>query len=143
MIDIILQFWGWTGLKPAEIIGTNSFGNMIVRDHSDRFWRICPEELSCEPIAENREKLVELSQDEEFVLDWEMHQLVDLARGALGDPEADQCYCLKIPAVLGGEYSAVNFGTISVSELISFAGRITEQIKDLPDGSKIDFKFVE
>jgi len=143
MINIIQQSWGWTGLNAAEIIGTNKFGNMIVRDQSDHFWRICPEELSCEPIAETKDGLVELSRDEEFVVDWEMDQLIDIARDALGDPQSGYCYCLKVPAVLGGEYSAGNFGTIPIRELISFAGQAAEQIKDLPDGSKIEFKFID
>jgi len=61
------------------------------------------------------------------------------ALGALGD---GQCYCLKIPAVLGGEYVPQNFGTISLIELIGAAGEIARQIENVPDGTRVEFKIV-
>jgi hypothetical protein len=75
-------------------------------------------------------------------LDWEMARLVEQARQKLGPLAAGRCYCLKVPAVLGGSYAADNMGTISRSELISFSGDLAEQIRDVPDGSHIKIKFV-
>jgi hypothetical protein len=66
-----------------------------------------------------------------------MERLVDLATAKLGPPDKGRCFCLKIPAVLGGAYGPENFETISLSELISCSGDLASQIKDVPDGAKV------
>jgi len=120
----------------------NSFGNLIVRATDGAYWRICPEELSCKKIADNAEQFAALSATDEFRTDWEMARLVEQARQTLGPLAAGRCYCLKLPAVLGGSYAADSMGTISRRELVSFSGDIAEQLKDVPDGSHIKLKIV-
>jgi hypothetical protein len=44
---------------------------------------------------------------------------------------------------LGGKYDVANFGTISRRELVAFAGDISEQINDVPDGTRVKFRFTE
>lgn len=142
MLDTIREARGWIGLDPAEVVDANSFGNLIVRASDGAYWRICPEEWSCAPIAPNAKEFAALSCDEDFQVDWLMTRLVEIARQQLGPLGEGQCYCLKIPAVVGGPYEASNFGAISLRELIDFAGNMAEQIKDLPDGTRIRLKIV-
>lgn len=142
MIDIIREAWGWIGLEPAEVIATNDFGNVIVRAKDGAYWRICPEEWLCDKVAENEHQFKELFAGDDLRTDWEMSQLVRLARQALGDISPEQCYCLKIPGVIGGKYEAANLGTISRIELIRFSGDMAQQIKDVPDGTAIRIKIV-
>jgi hypothetical protein len=142
MHELVRKAWGWIGLDPAEVLAENAFGNLIVRATDGTYWRICPEELSCKEIARNAEQFAALSGTDEFLTDWEMARLVEEARQKLGPLAAGRCYCLKLPAVLGGSYAADNMGTISRGELISFSGDIAEQIKDVPDGSHIRLKIV-
>jgi len=59
LIAIVEESCGWTGLKPALIVGDNDFGNLMVKDPEGRYWRLCPEELSCKVIASTK---VELDQ---------------------------------------------------------------------------------
>ena len=61
----------------------------------------------------------------------------------LGKPGKDRCFCLKVPAILGGEYAIANIGVIDLDELISFSGDAASQIKDLPDGAQIRLKLVD
>ena len=142
MLDVVRTAWNWTGLDPAEVVATNAFGNLIVRARDGAIWRICPEELSCQAIAANDEEYQALLADEEFRIDWEMRALVKLAYETLGPLEPDRCYCLKMPSVLGGAYEAENLGTNSRLELVSFAGDIGEQIKDVPDGGRVEIRVV-
>jgi hypothetical protein len=141
-IETIAQAWGWNGLVAKSLVDQNSFGNVIVLDHDGRYWRICPEELSCVIIASNDGEYARIRSDPTFVRDWAMSRLHTEAREALGPTAEGRCYCLKIPAVLGGAYAPVNFGMIALDELISFSGHIAHQIKDLPDGARIEFSFV-
>jgi hypothetical protein len=135
--------WGWTGVGPVEIIDVNLFGNFIIADSEGVCWRIIPEELTQERIAENREALSSKFEDQNFLRDWKMDQLAEIARSALGTPKTNECFCLKIPATLGGKYNRENLGRIAISELIRASGELARQIDDLPDGTPIELKVID
>lgn len=137
MISEINKAWNWKEFNAVEIIRTNDFGNVIFKTDKNEYWRICPEEISCKKIAESESEFDRLSTDSEFIEDWEMSNLVTIAKSKLGELEENQKYCLKIPAVIGGEYDKSNIGKISFVELISFSGDLGFQIKDLKNGQKI------
>ncbi|OBQ46412.1 DUF1851 domain-containing protein [Tamlana sp. s12] len=128
MIAEINKAWNWKGFNATEIIRTNEFGNVIFKTDKNEYWRICPEEISCGKIAES---------DSEFIEDWEMTNLVNIAKSELGELKENEKYCLKMSAVIGGEYEKSNLGKISFAELIAFSGDLGFQIKDLKDGQKI------
>ena len=143
MIDLIKEVWGWIGIEPIEIVGENAFGNLLIKDVGNQYWRITPEELSCEIVAKDELKYQELCKDDDFALDWSMEKLVNEARGKLGTLPEGHKYCLKIPGVVGGEYGGDNLGTVPFKELIAFSGDLANQIKDLPDGAEIKFNILE
>ncbi|HIP49007.1 MAG TPA: DUF1851 domain-containing protein [Lutibacter sp.] len=137
MIAEINKSWNWKGFNATEIVQTNEFGNVIFKTNKNEYWRICPEEISCEKIAESESEYNRISSDSEFVEDWKMTNLVNTAKSELGELAENQKYCLKMPAIIGGEYEKKNLGKISFSELIAFSGDLGFQIKDLKDGQKI------
>jgi len=143
VVDIVKRSWGWIGIEPVEVVAMNSFGNLLIKDATNRYWRLCPEDLYCQIVAENDASLATLLKDPDFAEDWEMRELVRLAHKKLGPLENGRRYCLKIPGILGGAYDEQNLATIALGELISFSGHLAGQIKDLPEGSKIEFKFTE
>jgi hypothetical protein len=133
----IQKAWGWTGLRPKQVLEVNSFGNLLIVDHTDRYWRICPEELSCVVVADTAADFAALRDNAEFLSDWEMARLREIAANERGQLKDGRVYCLKVPAVLGGHYEASNIADISLSELIAFSGDLGLQIKDLPDGTSV------
>lgn len=143
LIEIIKTAWGWTGIRPSEVVCGNPFGNVIVKDEGGAYWRICPEELQCEIVAANDSDLENLFSNEDFILDWEVEKFVEVARAHLGELPENRKYCLKIPGPLGGKYAPENFGTINWLEQIAVSGDVAEQIKDLPDGAQIKIKVVD
>ena len=132
MLNTIGESWGWTGLEPTAIAAANEFGNVIVKAVDGAFWRICPEALSCELIAGDEGEFDAIWADVEFQRDWQMTRLVEIAFAKLGPVDADRCYCLKLPAVVGGAYNVSNFATNSRRELLAFSGNLAQQIKDVP-----------
>src|SRR5262245_43189804 len=124
LLGIISKAWGWMGIVPKEVLEMSAFGNVILKDDAGRYWRICPEELSCTMIAETAERYRQLLDTSEFRLDWEMGDLVGLAKRLLGPISADRCYCLKMPSVLGGKYDEENLGMITRSEILAFSGHM-------------------
>ncbi len=134
---MISDSWGWLGMGAVEVAATNAFGNVIFVDSAHRFWRISPEELSCELVADTRDEYDALIRDHDFRQDWEMTRLVEQAQARYGKQGEDQCFFLKRPAVLGGRYAIENVGTISRQELVAFAGSVARQIKDVADGEQV------
>ena len=142
LLEEISSAWGWVGVEPIEIVGENDFGNLIIRDFEEKYWRLCPEDCYCKIIANNRQELEVLSSNPEFLQDWHMSPLVNLAKEILGPLTEGRKYCLKIPAVIGGEYAASNLATAPLSALIGFSGYIAQQIHELPDGTPIKLEIV-
>jgi hypothetical protein len=136
MINTINNKWGWTGAKAVEVIDTNAFGNVIFKSDKGAYWRICPEELYCEKIAENFSEFEPLVKSEYFIAGWEIPELVETATAYLGALNEDEKFCLKLPSVLGGLPDLENLGKISHLQLLSFSGEMAQHIKDLPDGTK-------
>ena len=143
LISEIREAWGWVGIDPEEVVGENDFGNLIVRDRAGQYWRLCPEDSYCRVIADNREELDELSEDQEFLHDWNMSALVEEAKKAHGPLPDGRKYYLVIPGVLGGVYDASNIKTLPLVELVRLSGDIAKQIKDIPDGAKVEFEVTD
>ena len=139
-VQLINKAWNWKGINVVSILESNYFGNIIFIDEKEKIYRICPEELTMKKIAESKEDFDILKNYEDFKEDWEMVNLVEMARKELGELSILEKYCLKIPAVLGGEYSNDNLGKIKYDEQILVSGDLAYQIKDLKDGQKITLK---
>lgn len=142
ILNEIKDAWGWVGIDPQEVVKENEFGNLIIRDFSDRFWRLCPEDVYCEIIAESIEEYNSLIKNEEFLEDWFMSAMVQEAEGSLGKLEPGFKYHMVIPGVLGGEYGASNVEVAPLIEIIRFSGGIGKQIEELPDGAQIELKVI-
>jgi len=138
IVEEINEAWGWVGVDAVKVAGENEFGNLLIEDRMQRYWRLCPEELICTVVAQHRAELDSLLVQPEFVQDWCMAPMVELARSRLGSLEDGRKYCLKIPGVLGGEYVQSNLGTIAFDELIRVSGDLAQQISALPDGTNIE-----
>ena len=137
LLESIKAAWSWRGIEPVEVIEINSFGNVIVTTVGGRIWRICPEELKADLIADSYSTFEMLRSHPDFVEDWKMTALAAKAEAILGRPGEGRCYCLKYPAVLGGQYGGDNLATIGIEELVSVAGDMARQIADRPDGAHV------
>ena len=143
LLDIINEHWGWTGLKGIEIVGRNEFGNFIVLGEDQAYWRICPEELTCEVVAESQSDYLQLVESEDFQMDWNMTNLVQLARTHLGSLKEGWAYNLVVPATFGGRYDEANIRSVPLEELIGHSGKWALAIKDLPDGAQIELRVID
>ncbi|MDM3870152.1 DUF1851 domain-containing protein [Porticoccus sp. W117] len=138
----IKEAWGWVGIEPQEVVIENEFGNLIVKDFDDKFWRLCPEDVYCEIVAQSIDEYNTLIKDEEFLEDWFMSAMVQEAESALGKLESGYKYHMVIPGVLGGEYGGSNVKVAPLLEIIRFSGDLGKQIEELPDGAQIELKVV-
>ncbi len=143
IIEALKASWDWVGLKPAEIVAENEFGNLIIKDEQDRFWRLCPEEVYCKVIADSIYEYNKLIQDDDFLNDWNMTVMVDEAMEMLGPLEDGYKYNMVIPGVLDGEYGGENLKTAPFIKIIEFSGELGRKIKNMPDGAEIQLKVID
>ena len=140
IINEIIASWGWVGVIPTEIVAENEFGNLILKDAENKFWRLCPEDVYCEVVAESIDDYNKLINDHEFLNDWNMTIMVNEATEILGALKEGYKYYMVIPGVLNGEYNGTNFKTAPFVEIIRLSGDLGKQIEDLPDGAEIKLK---
>ena len=143
IINEIKEYWNWSGIGPVEIVAVNDFGNLIIKDHDDKFWRLCPEDVYCEIIADSVDDYDNLIGDSEFIKDWNMSVMVEDAMDRLGPLAEGDKYYMVIPGVVDGEYGGSNIKMAPLAKIIKFSGDLGRQIKDLPDGAEIKFKIMD
>jgi len=143
IIDTVNDAWGWSGIEAEELVGENDFGNLMLKDVNGRYWRLSPEDVYCKVVAENKSELDALSVNQEFLSDWYMKTLTDLAIERFGKPESGRKFHLTIPGILGGEYGIENIQVVDQLEQIRFSGDIGRQIMNLPEGSEIQLKIID
>jgi len=143
LVATIKAAWGWVGIEPVQVVGDNPFGNLIVKDSLGRYWRLCPEDLYCKVIAQDRAELDALSSEQQFLHDWYAVELVQSSKAVLGPLRPGYRYGLKIPGPLGGEYGGSNFASMPLSELVAASGDVARQIAHLPSGARVRLTVTE
>ena len=143
LLEAIAQGWGWKLGEPVAIIATNRFGNAVVQNKDGQFFRIIPEELQCELLAQSSSELEEKRSRDDFVRDWEMAALVERAESTLGQLAEGEVYYLVVPGCLGGKYSEENIRKITLRELLGCSGDMARQIDDVPDGGSVVIRVTE
>ena len=103
-VEEINEAWGWVGLNAVEVLGENAFGNLIIRHDDGMYWRLSPDDLCCEPVAENRAALDALSYNQAFFV-----CVVHARAGAPGRIHArtararGEALPARFPSALGGD----------------------------------------
>jgi hypothetical protein len=137
LLNSIAEGWSWKLGEPVEVVATNVFGNAIVKNKAGHYFRIMPEEWSCELIVGSAAELEKKRRSAEFTLDWEMKPIVAVAEKAHGPVADGQVYYLVVPGVLGGTYTEENIRKISLHEVLAYCGDMARQINDVPDGESV------
>ncbi|MGB0865737.1 MAG: T6SS immunity protein Tdi1 domain-containing protein [Granulosicoccaceae bacterium] len=143
LLDIVAEHWAWSGIDANELVVSNDFANLILKDKDNQFWRLCPEDVYCTVVADSIEAYNQLIQDEEFLEDWHMIAMLSQAKIRLGELAEGEKFCLKVPGILGGDYVGKNVIKAPLEVVIASAGRLGKHIADKAEGTKIDLKEVD
>lgn len=138
ILDTVSTAWGWVGITPEKVIAENEFGNLIIKDLEGMYWRLCPEDLYCEVIADDDADYNELVKDEEFNQDWFMDVMVNKATEKFGPLEDGFKYHLLEPGALGGKYAVFNIKPIAFERIIKFSGELAQKVHRA-GGKKVKF----
>jgi len=98
-----------------------------------------------ERIAADREAFdAVVKSDPDGVDEWFLPPLVEQLHEAGKRPGPGECYAFTIlPVFAEGKYEIGNMNVVPVREQLICAATIHEQIKNVPDGGKVQFKIVD
>jgi hypothetical protein len=137
--DKFLREWRWL-VPTAQVVLVTPLGDMILYIDGE-YWfldcsaakleQIAPTKQELETVLERRaDELLATSLVERFV-----EQGFEMMPG--------KCISFYPPIVLQGEYRVENARAIDAVECVSFLGDVNRQLKDSPDGTRVQLKVME
>jgi len=140
LADKLTEDWTWLiGTNKTPII-VSAIGDMFLKDVNGKIYWLDVGQGKCELVADRLEDFEEKLKNIEQVNEWFMIDLTTALRLSK-ELKDGQLYSYKKLPVIGGDYTVDNFEPIDIEVHFCFAGQIQKQIKDLPDGTKVNVKF--
>lgn len=136
--DSILEAWKWIIPEESKLVLVSSIGDMFIETASKEIHWLQVDSRKLEKIAKNMDEFYPLLYDQNVSREWFMFELVQKIKDSGLILEPGMLYSYKKLPILGGEYSPCNFDLCDIEVHFDIFGQIHRQIKDLPDGTKIN-----
>lgn len=133
----VLSTWHWYLPSELTIWIMNQFGDLFVLLDDEAIHMFDVGGGTLKRVANSQDEFCDLLNRGDNANQWLMIPLVDklVASGKLLKP--GYCYGYMQSPVLGGDYTDENTIVIPIAEQYGVNGSIHEQVKNLPDGSKV------
>ena len=139
----LLESWNWLIGNDKEPILISSIGDVFLQDKTGICYWLNVGEGIIEKIAESPSEFKSKLTDKEIVEEWFLVKLVAELKKTGMELIKNKLYGYKTIPILGGEYKPENFELTDIEVHFELCGIIHQQIKDLPDGTKINIKISE
>lgn len=139
-IDDILSCWQWkiSGMKAVALMTVLGDLFLIAEDDTIHWFQTDEGELT--KVANNLQEFEQCLDDEDKVDYWFLPLVVEKLISSGKTLKENEVYSCVKPPIIGGEYTVENIKPISISAHFAYDGWFCEQIKDLPDGTKVNIK---
>ena len=139
--DRLTEDWIWLIGTNKKVILISAIGDMfLASDNGNIFW-LDVGQGKLEMVAVDKKEFEHKLTNIEQINEWFLIDLTTQLQQSDKKLKEGQLYSyIKLP-VIGGEYSVDNFEPIDLEVHFGFAAQIHQQIKDLPDGTKVNIKF--
>lgn len=138
----LMEDWQWLVGTALPILIT-SVGDAFLQNESGEIYWLITGSAEFEKVADSYEDFQRLLQDDALVHEWFLVPVVAELK-AQGEALAPgKLYGFKRLPVLGGKYEPENFELTDIAVHFALTGQMNFQIKDLPDGTKVNFNIAE
>lgn len=142
--DRLTEDWRWLLGTDKKVLLISAIGDLFLTDIGKKVYWLDVGGGELKLVADTIEDFEEKLKNIEQVNEWFMIDLTTDLRLSDKKLKDGQLYSYKKLPILGGDYTVDNFEPTDIEVHFSFAGQIHRQIKDLPDGTRIDkIKFVD
>jgi len=138
----ILEDWKWLIGSSLPILIT-SVGDAFLQNESGEIFWLITGSAEFEKVADTPDEFKSKLEDNEIVHEWFLIPVVAQLKGQGILLESGKLYGFKKLPVLGGQYEADNFELTDIEVHFAMSGQMNYQIKDLPDGTKVNFELTE
>ena len=129
--------WRWLVPGQVNLLGISTFGELIIRDEMDQVFILDIHEGRLQKLTEAQDSFWDNPSLENIFKETELHELQ--SKGwKLRELE---CFTYTMPIVV--KEGPHKLCTMNVYEAVGFLGDFHRQVKDLPDGAKIQLKVTE
>jgi hypothetical protein len=141
--DRLTEDWTWLIGTNKKVVLVSAIGDMFLAgDNGNIFW-LDVGQGKLEMVAADKKEFEQKLTNVEQVNEWFMIDLTTQLLHSDKKLKDGQLYSYKKLPVIGGDYSVDNFDPTDLEVHFGFAAQIHQQIKDLPDGTKVNIKFVD
>jgi len=137
-LEDICSCWQWRLTDQKAVILISSVGDMFLIGNDNTINWLDTSTGELKKIADSIQEFEQLLSDETNIDNWFLETLVEQLMASGKTLKEDEVYSFKILPALGGDYSVDNLEPANISVHFAMTGQIHEQIKDLPDGTKIN-----
>ena len=139
----LTESWSWLiGIDKKPIL-MSSIGDLFLTDNNGFCYWLNVGEGVFEKIANSVDEFKLKLKDDEQIDEWFLIGLVEKLKENGLELTEKHLYGYKILPILGGEYEPENFELTDIEVHFELSGQIHKQIKDLPDGTKVNIKTIK
>jgi hypothetical protein len=138
-LDIERLLANWRRLCPSKttLLARNVFGDLFLQDETGTIYRLNTDGGSLSKVADSATEFLQMAQTQEKRQEWFMENDARAYAKKGFAPNSLQCIGFAIPAVFaeGGRHTKPYL--IDIYEHLAFLGDLHQQMKDMPDGTKV------
>jgi len=139
----LMDSWTWLIGTDKKLLIVSVIGDMFLQaNNGSIFWLdvgLGKLEIIAKDMKEFESKLENINQVDE----WFMIDLTAELKRSEKTLKDGQVYSYRKLPVLGGAYSVDNFAPLDMEAHFRLTSEIHEQVRSLPDGTKVDMKVVD
>ena len=136
-VEDILSFWQWRVTEMKAICTMSCFGDLFLIGEDDGVHWLQTDTGDLTQVSETFEQFKGYLCDEEKIDNWFLPLFVEKLVAAGKTLKENEVYSYLTLPVIGGEYSIENIKPTDMSVHFAYTGQICEQIRDLPEGTKV------
>ncbi|WP_400191022.1 T6SS immunity protein Tdi1 domain-containing protein [Hymenobacter sp. B81] len=139
----LLQAWHWLVEQEATILVVSVFGDLFLQYPNESVYWLDTGTGDLTRLAANVAEFQALLQQPENAAYWLLPDLANEAQQTGLAPGPHEVYSFILLPVLGGEYTPENLRPTHLQAHLNLTGVLNEQIRNLPDGTKVTFQVTE
>jgi hypothetical protein len=139
----MLESWRWLVPESHRPLFVTALGDLFLADPGGRVLWLDIGSGELQPVADSPAEFERAAADPDNHRLWFGEAFVDQLRAAGMVLGPGECYCYLLLPMLGGEYEPGNFRVYNVITHFRVWGPIHEQLRDVPDGTEVEFKVIE
>ena len=142
-IEELKQSWSWLLSEPYRPILFTALGDMFFQAPSGHVHWLNTGTGEVTKVAASLDEF-ERQLSSEQALDWFLPPLIEKLVQAGKVLKAGECYTfVTLPIFREGTYTVENLNPVNAKFHFGLSGSIHEQIRELPDGAKVEIKIVD